>query len=251
METIIYLLTALTGVSIVLSVLTLLKIKNINYLLEQPVIKKMSPELKLKPVKIGDDEDNKKNQNRNQNNAPQNRNNRPAMDKPAENSAEPRRDFNNRPDRNERLPRNDRNEGSTDRARNNNNDRFRDRDRNRDNRNGPDRNRNQRLDVFSNEKEAPVEENTNGHRPALVVEAAPAPIVNQSVSPLPARRPLPSAISQEEAKISISAPAAQEAAIFAQDDADIQHGRRNQLKKKPVFADVKMEEVEAKEGASV
>ena len=263
METIIYLLAAITSATLVITVILLLKIKNINYLLEQPIVKKMSPQLKLKPVKVDDaEEENKKNQHRNhQNQNPNNnpnRNNRPMNDKPAEGNGEPRRDFNNR---NDRTPRHERPEGE--RPRNNNNDRFRDRDRNRDNRDGrenrdnrQDRNRNQRLEVFSNEKENHVEENVNGHKPAQPVASAPeaAPQNQQHISPLPSRRPLPSAISRdEEVKPSFAAAPAEDAVMVGQDDSDIQHGRRNQLKKKPVFADVKLEEVEAKatEGANV
>src|SRR4051812_20088051 len=45
-------LAGLSALSIALCAYLLMKIRTITYLLEQPVVKKMSPQLNLKPVKV-------------------------------------------------------------------------------------------------------------------------------------------------------------------------------------------------------
>jgi len=67
-------------------------------------------------------------------------------------------------------------------------------------------------------------------------------------APLAPRRPLPSTVDVEGEAKPVSAPEASvnEAGaadpFFGRDDSDIQHGRRNQLKKKPKFAAEDVEE---------
>ncbi len=99
---------------------------------------------------------------------------------------------------------------------------------------------------FGGEREpaaAPIVSNASApSESAPVVNAAPAPSV------LAPRRPLPSTVdhevpaAKENQGDALAANPSAEDALFTRDDSDIQHGRRNQLKKKPRF-DVKDEEV--------
>ena len=98
-------LAGLSVVSIGLCVYLLSKIRTITYLLEQPVVKKMSPQLKLKPVKVDELDENRANAPaRNANGAPQNRGPRPGFEGERQN-----RD--NRDANRDRAPRGDRPEG--------------------------------------------------------------------------------------------------------------------------------------------
>lgn len=47
-----YLLLALSAATLVVGLFVLLRLKTVLYLLQQPVVKKMSPQLRLKPVKL-------------------------------------------------------------------------------------------------------------------------------------------------------------------------------------------------------
>jgi|GEM_PF-1373992 len=263
-------LAGLSAISIALCAYLLLKIRNITYLLEQPVVKKMSPQLKLKPVKIDEqDDESRRNPSRNasapSNGTAQARGPRPSF----EGGERPARDHHSR----ERTPRNERSEGGErppreggfergaghgDRAprgdRGDRGDRggFRDRggrndrhDRNgaaRESagagREGGDRNR-PRTEGLGGERESSPVDSAPVSRPA----SAAAPSENSAPpSVLSPRRPLPSMVEQEVTSRDIPAPvdasasaAAAEDALFARDDSDIQHGRRHQPKKKPRF----------------
>jgi hypothetical protein len=252
MDTIHFLILAGLGcISIVLSAVLLLKIKSVTYLLEQPVVKKLSPQIKLKPVKVDEiDDQARRNATPERAAAPMNRNN----GRPPERTEG---DRGPRDQGRDRMPRSDREGGDrgprSDRG-GERGDRFgggRDRgDRNgrhdRHERHGGDRDRNRgpRTDVFSNERDAAPA--TEGSAPI----AAPAPRMETRHSApandgpvLAPRRPLPSTVEHEEHKdapivdnsnsplndASVSDP------MFGQTDSDIQHGRRNQLKKKPRF----------------
>jgi hypothetical protein len=265
-------LAGLSVVSIGLCIYVLSKIRTVTYLLEQPVVKKMSPQLKLKPVKIDElDESRAAAPARSPaNGVPQNRGPRPGAE--AERGRENRDSVNgnrdrapradrpvDRPetegrreggDRADRAPRNDR----PDRG-----ERFGGREGGREggrDRGGrPDRHeRGDRGDRFGNREggRERTREGFGGEREAAAAPAAPAnpetaPVA--SIAPaLAPRRPLPSTVDQENtnvnaAPLDISAPnASAEDALFTRDDSDIQHGRRHQPKKKPRF-DLKEEEV--------
>ncbi len=254
-------LAALSGASAVIGGILLYKLRSVIYLLEQPVVKKMSPQLKLKPVKVEEGEAEPRRDNRPANGQNQNRGPRPAFERTeggerpprdmqnrdrgprperVENGAAPVGDRGPRPDR-ERSDRNDRGDRS---------DRFRDRggrhDRNERHSGGMDRgdrdrNRN-RSEVFSNDKESAPE------------GAAPRPVqphveANSGAGTLAPRRPLPSTVDHEVTARDIPAADSSGAventdALFVRDESDMQHGRRNQLKKKPRF-EVNEEEIKA------
>lgn len=248
MNTVSILLIVLSAVSIGLSLFILTRIKHLVYLLEQPIVKKMTPEMKLKAVKVDDADDSRKHNHRqgqghsgHNHNQGQNQG-RPQGQRPPEGQGQggnrdrrPEGQSNHqrgdRPDRGERGERGQDHRG---------NDRHRDRDRDRgprqdrgDRGDRPDRGergerQRPRLDVFSNESGAPAADGTPraeqpaGERPAL------AP-----------RRPLAASVDREENLAPVSAvPAAPELppdAIFVGDDGDVQHGRRSSVKKKPRF----------------
>ena len=263
-------LAGLSLISLAICAYLLLKVRTITYLLEQPVVKKMSPQLKLKPVKIDESEtEARPNPARNNgaNGAAPARSPRPAFEGGERPPRDQNRDRGPRPERTEGAERPPR-EGGFDRAagdrgprndRGDRGDRFggRDRggrgndrhergerapreggDRSTGGREGGDRNRS-RSESFGNEREA---------APVDGASPRPAPIASESASnhgsapaALAPRRPLPSTVDHEvehkeiPAMDSAAAASAAEDALFARDESDMQHGRRNQLKKKPRF----------------
>ncbi|MDB5049592.1 MAG: hypothetical protein JWO30_2663 [Fibrobacteres bacterium] len=262
-------LAGLSALSLAICAYLLLKVRTITYLLEQPVVKKMSPQLKLKPVKIDEiDGEARPNQARNAtaNGAAPARSPRPAFEGGERPPRDQNRDRGPRPERTEggdrppreggfdrnggdRAPRNDRGDrgdrfgGGRDRGERGGrggHDRHERGDRPPregmgGGRDGGDRNRN-RSESFGNSEAAPAEGVTS--RPAPVAsESAPS----HSAPALSPRRPLPSTVDHEverkeiPAADSAAATAAAEDALFARDESDMQHGRRNQLKKKPRF----------------
>ncbi|HKP98595.1 MAG TPA: hypothetical protein VJ385_22885 [Fibrobacteria bacterium] len=245
----------------------MLKVRTITYLLEQPVVKKMSPQLKLKPVKIDElDGESRPNQARNNgaNGAAPARSPRPAFEggerPPRDQARETRdRDRGPRPERAEgdrapreggfdRGPRNDRGErgdrfgGGRDRGERGGRGHDRhergDRGERSGGRDGGDRNRN-RSESFGSERE-PAQADA-GARPAPLASEAPSVSHSPAPAALSPRRPLPSTVEHETEPREIpglnsaAANAAAEDALFARDESDMQHGRRNQLKKKPRF----------------
>jgi hypothetical protein len=278
-------LAGLSLISLAICAYMLLKVRTITYLLEQPVVKKMSPQLKLKPIKVDDSEsearpnparNNSANGANAANGAAPARSPRPAFEGGERPPRDQNRDRGPRPERTEggerppreggfdrnggdRGPRNERND------RGDRGDRFGGRDRGgrghdrhergareggerslSGGREGGDRNRN-RSESLGNEREsAPVD---GAPRPAPMASEAP---VNHSAPALAPRRPLPSTVDHEVEHKEIPAPdsaaaaSAAEDALFARDESDMQHGRRNQLKKKPRF-EVADEEVKAPE----
>jgi hypothetical protein len=275
-----YILAGLSGISIAGTVIAFIilfnKLRTVLYLLEQPIVKKMSPQLKLKPVKIDDHDhsaparpDNRPAQSANGNRGPrpnferpeggdrQNRDSQPRQDRgprPEGNDRGPAQ----RPDGGDRGPRNDRFSGRDRGPRNDRNDRNDRHDRGGNNpgressagrdsgeRGGHDRNRN-RSETFSN-----THESVSGEAGApLASRPAPVQAADHNSGPaLAPRRPLPSTVDQEVSTKAFTPPepiSAGEAAdaLFMRDDSDIQHGRRNQLKKKPKF-DVGEEDLKA------
>lgn len=271
-------LAGLSVLSLAICAYLLLKVRTITYLLEQPVVKKMSPQLKLKPVKLDDSEGDARPapaRNNTSNGAAPARPPRPAFEGGERPPRDQSRDRGPRPERAEggdrppreagldrnggdRGPRNDRND------RGDRGDRFGGRDRGgrghdrherggreggernfSGGREGGDRNRS-RSESFGAEREsAPAE---NAVRPAPAASEGPV----HSAPALAPRRPLPSTVDHEVEHKEIPAPdspaavSAAEDALFARDESDMQHGRRNQLKKKPRF-NVADEEVKAPE----
>ena len=268
-------LAALSAVSIALCAYLLAKVRTITYLLEQPVVKKMSPQLKLKPVKVDElDDANRANPSRNA--APstngaqparaprpgfeggerpprENRDRAPRTDRP---EGEARREggFDRGP-RNDRGDRGDRfggggREGGRDRGgrheRNDRGDRFGGREGGREGGGGREGNREggreRTREPFNGEPAA-----AEASRPAPVVsESAP---VQQAPAALSPRRPLPSTVDNDngtkDASVDALAPnPTAEDALFVRNDEDITHGRRHQPKKKPRF---NVEEEEVKE----
>jgi hypothetical protein len=257
-----YILAGLSVVSIAFCAILFYKLRSVIYLLEQPVVKKMSPALKLKPVKVDEVDQSARHEARPANAANGNRGPRPNFERP-EGGERQNRDSQPRQDRG---PRPERTEGSGDRApradrgeRPDRNDRFSGRDRGprndrserhggRDsagpregmgNREGGDRDRNRnRTEPFANGNESVVapEGAPMASRPAHV----PAQDNSHGGPALAPRRPLPSTVDQEASLKEFTPPEPVSAdvaadAMFMRDDSDIQHGRRNQLKKKPRF----------------
>ncbi len=223
-STLIYILLAISAVSLAISLYLALKMKTVAYLLEQPVVKKMSPQLKLKPVKL-DELMAERNRQQLQNREPRQGGN-PAI--PV--TGGPRNDQERqerRPDQNRdanREPRQDRrpergNEGRPERAegdRNRNSDRFRDRDRNRnsDRDRGGDRG-DRRPREFSENREPARENREPVSAPAPQAHAesqrfeTQAPVIQhvQQDAPLSPRRPLPVSESHVHTESHVDFPA--------------------------------------------
>ncbi len=237
---------ALVGVSIIINIVVLLKLKHIRYLLEQPPVKKLTSDLKLKPIKVDGEDSQGHKQERNYNanrKAPQfdrndNRNDRDSSersDKPAGNRFT--RDSGNR----ERNPRNDRADRNDRPDRNEKNDRF---DR------GPRNDRGHRpmrdtRDVRDNQSRPDRAEgnltNLTGDDVATPAENSSSMSKQDSSS---TRRPLPARMAREQngeainsgnSEVnSVSKDSNVEDQVFAgTDESAMQHGRRNQVKKVP------------------
>ena len=262
--TLIYVLLALSAACLALCAFLVLKMKTVLYLLEQPVIKKMGPQLKLKPVKIDEllAEKNRQQQQLQQSHSQgpsqSHRPHQQGPQAPGQNGGRPpqsgrgdRPDFDRGgSDRNrDRGPRQDRPEG--DRDRNRDRERFRDRDRNRDRFQSGDRRPPRENNEPRDSASPPPVEN---HRPEFIPQApAPQPLSHaESMAPLAPRRPLPSMVettssAPQPIKTAPESEPSMEG-LFVGGDGDMQHGRRNQVKKKPRF-EVNEEEVKvASEG---
>jgi translation initiation factor IF-2 len=264
MEIHFYVLYALAAISIGVGIAVYLKVKTAIYLLEQPVVKKMSPQLNLKPIKV-DQVDGDAARNANRNGTPMQRAPRPEGDRAPREDRGPRdggRDRGPRPERDgegrreggdrgprpegDRGPREDRGprgEGRGDRG-----DRFGGREGGRD-RGGRDGHRHDRGDRGDR---GPRREFAGSEREAAPAEAraaAPASEGSSAPAPLAPRRPLPSTVDAEDTKSAAAAPDEATAAdpFFNRDDSDITHGRRNQLKKKPKFEEAEVEEKASEE----
>ncbi len=285
METVQFaILAGLSVVSIGLCIYLLAKVRTITYLLEQPVVKKMSPQLKLKPVKVDElDEQNRTAPARNPANGAQpqrgprpgfeggerppreNRDNRdrpPRADRP-DGERPPREGGFDRGPRSDRGDRGDRfggREGGRDRGgRNERNDRGDRGDRfggggregNREGGPGRDGNRDRNREPFTGEREPAMAE---GSRPApAAAESAPVHAAPAALAP---RRPLPSTVDHDngpkEAPVeAVSSAQAAEDALFVRNDEDMTHGRRNALKKKPRFNVAEEDSKESKEETKV
>lgn len=255
-------LAGLSAISLAICAYLLLKVRTITYLLEQPVVKKMSPQLKLKPVKVDEIDGEKGPAQQARNSAPAavpNRAPRPAFeggerpprdnqsrDRAPRSEGAPRGEGFDRGPRNDRGDRGDRFGGGRDRGGRGGHERQ---DRNGGPREGGmggrdggdrDRNRTPRTEPFTAERDAaPVE--GGAPRPAPVASEPAHPHSHSAPATLAPRRPLPSTVDQEvvhkeiPAADSLAANAAADDALFSRDDSDIQHGRRHQPKKKPRF----------------
>ncbi|MEO6097953.1 MAG: hypothetical protein ABIW76_20740 [Fibrobacteria bacterium] len=267
METVQIAALAFSALSAGLCLYVLMKIKTITYLLEQPVVKKMSPQLNLKPVKVDGAEGDSR--------STPSRNNAPASSAPGRGprpettgGERPPRDANRdrgpRPERaegGERPPREggfERNGADRGPRPERGGDRFpRDRgDRGeRGGRGGPERHeRSDRGDRFGGREggdrnrtrsespvgEAPVQAPSDS-TPRNSPLASEAPAQHTPPAALAPRRPLPSTVAHEvEAKDfpshdPLAANAAADDAMFNRDDSDMTHGRRHAQKKKPRF----------------
>lgn len=244
----------LVGISIAVGAAVFMKVKTAIYLLEQPVVKKMSPQLNLKPVKTDHFEGGSdRGQSRNGATAtaggrPEGRDGRDRG--PREGGRDGRdRDRGPRPEgeRGPRVESEGRREGGDRGPRGERGDRFGGRDRDRGGRDGRDRHdRGDRGPGGRGREFAGNEQREPAHG-----ESRPAPTADITTpAPLAPRRPLPSTIDSEgEAR---PAPAAESALavneagaadpFFGRDDSDIQHGRRTQMKKKPKFDAEEIEE---------
>jgi hypothetical protein len=267
MEIIQYLTLALAAATLIAALYVAFRIKSVLYLLHQPVVKKMSPQLRLKPVKL--DEALNGNRNRDRQGAPAGRegregerrdgdrnrdgrrDGRPEGDRGprperAEGDRGPRRDGDRNRDgrrdgrpEGDRGPRPERTEGDrgprperaeSDRGPRRDGDRNRDggRDRRDGNRDGNRESRPPR-EFSENRESAPA-------APSSFNAETTAPAASESHTSLPARRPLPSfdapAAERSESTAAFRDPAAD---TFVGAGEDVQHGRRTQLKKKPRF----------------
>ncbi len=231
---------ALSIVLLVLAILILKKITSVHYLLEQPIVKKLAPQLKLKPVKLEDAIDRNRHQhgrapnssegpNQHQRNNGQN-GSRPQGER---NDQDRRPDANrNGPERTDRRP-----ERDGDRNRN---DRFKDRDRNRNDRPNGDRNRPPQNQ--NNGASKPTQESAPSSIPQQEMaraENVPSPASTASTqAPLAPRRPLLTTPQDTESRNEISAVSTVPVESPSEgnfNSDDVQHGRRTQLKKKPRF----------------
>jgi len=239
-STMIYVGLALSAATLALCAYLTIKIKAILYLLEQPVVKKMSPQLKLKPVKVEEliAEKQRQQQQLQQNQQTQSQSQSPrpqSSHSHSQNGPRPQGGRSDRPDfdRNrdgnrDRGPRPDR-PPEGDRNRDGNRERFRDRDRNRpqggERRPPREANDNPRENIPAHQSEAPRME-------------TPAPRNDSNMAPLAPRRPLPStveSVSHAPAPI-IAAPETDNnvEGMFS-GEGDMQHGRRVQIKKPKRF----------------
>jgi hypothetical protein len=258
-------LAALSVATLIAALYVAFRIKSVLYLLHQPVVKKMSPQLRLKPVKL--DEALNGNRNRDRQGAPSGRDGDRGPRPERSEGGRDRRDGDRGP-----RPEGDRRDGGRDR---------RDGDRNRDGRRdgnregrpegdrapradrpegdrgprperaegdrGPrrdgDRNRDGRRDGNrdGNRESRPPREFSENRESAPVAASSfnaetTAPAASESHTSLPARRPLPSfdapAAERSESTAAFRDPAAD---TFVGAGEDVQHGRRTQLKKKPRF----------------
>ncbi len=265
-----YILAGLSGVSIALCAVLFYKLRSVVYMLEQPVVKKMSPALKLKPVKVDEiDTHSTRTDARPANASNGNRGPRPNFERPEggerqNRDSQPRQDRGPRPegnaerspsgdrgprdrnfrDRGERGPRNERH-GSGGRDGMGNRETGGPREGG-DRHSGQDRNRNrsESSPIGAGSEAAALEG-------AAPMASRPAPIPAQDHShsgpALAPRRPLPSTVDQDSSGKEFTPPEPVSAdvaadAMFMREDSDIQHGRRNQLKKKPKF-DVSEEDI--------
>jgi hypothetical protein len=251
MEIHFYVLYALAAAGLALGAYLLTRIKHAIYLLEQPVVKKMSPQLNLKPIKI-DQIDGDASRNQPRNGTPMNRNAGRPEGRDGHDRG-PREGREGRESR-ERMPRGER-DGEGGRGRDDRGPRGERAERgDRGDRGGRDRDRGgrdgHRHDRGERGDRGPRREFAGESREPAQAEARPAPMADvASPAPLAPRRPLPSTVDVEgEPKAAPAHAPVDEAGaadpFFGRDDSDIQHGRRTQMKKKPKFD---VDEVEATE----
>jgi hypothetical protein len=211
-----------TAVAVVLGVLILVKVNELITMLRTPIVKKLSPDMNLKPSSrhsIGAQEM----ASRGDRNTKDNRSN-PNRDRSVVNKDS------NRPDRPDRGERNDRPDRGMGQNRDRNNDRRNDR---RNNNNRGDR-PNRRPD-FANAEFTPVE--TPVAAPAASGASESAPVSSSPVIHQEGRRPLaprvPMNAPAAPAMESVSAAASVEVVGAEFDPSKVRYGRRNFVKKIP------------------
>jgi hypothetical protein len=264
-------LLAVSVVTLVAALYTAIRIKSVLYLLHQPVVKKMSPQLRLKPVKL----DEAMGRSRERQGAPSARpegrdgerrdGGRPEGGRPPREGGERRegRDGDRNRDRRDgdrrdgRPPRDgERREGGrpegdraprADRPEGERREGGRER-RDGDRRDGRPPRDGERRD--GNRESRPPREFSETRDAAPSVSSASSDYsapASEAPSSLPARRPLPS-FSDAPVERQSSAPSFGETpsgeTTFVGSSDDMQHGRRTQLKKKPRF-DVEEDETPA------
>ena len=255
-----YLTLALAAASLLVGILILVRLKTVHYLLQQPVVKKMSPQLRLKPVKLDEvlnrggregarPEGGDRGPRRDGDRGP-----RPERGEGRRDDRGPRADRGDRPERGprpegDRGPRPERAEGDRGPRREDRGPR-RDGDRPRGDRperaegdrpRREDRPESAECDRPLLEDRPRLEDRPEGDRPrrefSETRDFAPAPQAEASSesAPLSPRRPLfaDSAEPRSEAAPFRETPASENFVGSSSDD--LQHGRRLQLKKKPKF----------------
>ena len=178
MNSLIYLSLALSAVTLAISIYLAIKIKAVHYLLEQPVVKKMSPQLKLKPVKLDEMVAERGRQQQNRDGRPQGGNDR-------------RGDRDRRDGSREGRPEGDRSRGENRDRRDGDRNRGGDRDRRDGDRNrGGDRDR---RDGNRNDQNRPPRETFENREPVAAPSETAQPARFESDpsqdAPLSPRRP--------------------------------------------------------------
>lgn len=235
MESIQYIILAISAAILAISALVLVKVNEVARELRTPVVKKLNPDFSKQARKVQVPENRGNNPNRD--NRPLQQGQRPAAQgqQNGQPSARPQQSGENRDNRGERNDRNRDNRG--DRNRDNRGDRNRDnRGERRDNRGE----RNRRPEIMGNESAE--------SSPSLADEASTESVLTQrtiEVRPTSeGRRPLEprttevapvASVSSVSAESSV-APAATESVDF--DPSRMRHGRRPQLRRNPALDDV-------------
>jgi hypothetical protein len=254
-----YLSLALSAATLLVTIYLAIRLKTVHYLLQQPVVKKMSPQLRLKPVKLDEALDRNRSRGLGDRQAgreggrPERRDGREGRPEGERREGRPeRREGSDRRDgdrsrdgrregregrpegeRREGRPEGERREGRPERREGSD---RRDGDRNRDGRREgregrPEGERREGRD----DRRPPRDFSENRETPSQPQPEYPAPAA-ESGSGLPPRRPLPSFSESPVERTETSAPSRESAAdTFVGSGDDVQHGRRTQLKKKPRF----------------
>lgn len=223
MQTLSLLALILSAATLVVTILIALRLKTVHYLLQQPVVKKISPQLRLKPVKLDE-----------------------AMNRPrtGNGNGEGRREGReNREGREGRESRDGRREGRSDSRNENGRREGRENREGREGRREGRENREGREHREGREPRAEGRSDNRDHRAPR--DAADTPVAEpsretsaaQAPAGLPPRRPPLPSVPETPAAGSpdvLASPAGTEATFVGQSD-DVQHGRRTQLKKKPRF----------------
>ena len=247
---ILYIILAVSAASLAILVYLALKMKAVVYLLEQPVVKKMSPQLKLKPVKLDELMADRNRHSQAQNRDPRQPGSIPGNAPRQGGRPDGERREGNRGDRPQggQGSRPERGEGDRrDGERNRGNDRFRDRnrgDRPQGSQGGRPEGDRRPPREFNENRDQNRESSVSVSQPSQPVIRNEAPVSTpQQDAPLSPRRPLPATVETHEHRNTAAPSFEGGSEAFVGTDNDMQHGRRTQMKKKPRF---EMDEAEVK-----